>query len=552
MFLRFKTNIDGIALPERFTFPFYYVPHPLAGIAAKELQHHLQTQTDFEHNFGLEEGKEGPVLGKMFGVLVVRNADGELGYLSAFSGKIAEALTYPGFVPPVFDIHLEDSIFSRGIVPINEINARIKEMESHPIIRLLRENLSELKQEAEQNIKEQKALVKQKKKERDQKRKETLDTLTKEEYELLHTELNEESRLIAIRLKRLKKEWSQKIEACQKSLDNIQSEIDVLKIERKEKSSALQAEIFKAYTFLNQAGKSKSLLDIFGDEVPKAGAGECAAPKLLQYAFLNGMDPICMAEFWWGASPKSEIRRHGDFYPACRGKCYPILGHMLEGIETDENPMLQNMAFGKKIPILYEDEAIVIINKPHEFLSVPGKHVQDSVQFRFQVRYPEATGPMVVHRLDMSTSGLMIITKTKEHYQFIQAQFINRKVKKRYRARLDGIIKENEGTIDLPLRVDLEDRPRQLVCYEHGKRAVTRYQVLERKENQTLVHFFPETGRTHQLRVHSAHHLGLNCPIIGDDIYGRIGERLHLHSEYIGFIHPISKEWVEFEVEAGF
>ena len=259
-----------------------------------------------------------------------------------------------------------------------------------------------------------------------------------------------------------------------------------------------------------------------------------------------------MAEFWWGQSPNSEIKKHGHFYPACRGKCEPILGHMLSGIEMDENPMLTNPALGKELPIVYEDEYLAIFNKPSEFLSVPGKNISDSVYERAKTLYPDAKGPLIVHRLDMSTSGLMLIAKTKEVHQHLQSQFLKRTVKKRYVALLDGIVKIPSGEIYLPLRVDLDDRPRQLVCYEHGKTALTYFETIDTKKRQTKVYFYPVTGRTHQLRVHAAHPLGLNTPIVGDDLYGIKGNRLHLHAESITFRHPISKEVVTFQVDAEF
>ena len=285
---------------------------------------------------------------------------------------------------------------------------------------------------------------------------------------------------------------------------------------------------------------------------PPAAAGECAAPKLLQYAFENELKPLAMAEFWWGKTPKSAIRKHRQFYPACQGKCQPILGHMLIGMKVDENPLLNNPAKGKKINIIYEDDELLVINKPTEFLSVPGKTIQDSVYERMKIQFPKATGPLIVHRLDMSTSGLMLIAKTKDTHKNLQRQFIKRSVKKRYVALLDGLVNEDHGFIDLPLRLDIDDRPRQLVCYEHGKSAHTKWKVIERKNNQTKIHFYPITGRTHQLRVHSAHSKGLNMPIVGDDLYGKRSNRLHLHAESVEFEHPISKKLMNFQVEAEF
>jgi tRNA pseudouridine32 synthase/23S rRNA pseudouridine746 synthase len=225
---------------------------------------------------------------------------------------------------------------------------------------------------------------------------------------------------------------------------------------------------------------------------------------------------------------------------------------MLQDIPVDANPFGINPAEGKEVTIVYEDDYLALVNKPAEFLSVPGKQVKDSVDARMKALYPEATGPLVVHRLDMSTSGLLLIAKTAEIHKELQSQFIKRKVQKRYIALLDGSITEDNGIIDLPLRVDLDNRPNQLVCYEHGKSAQTKWEVITRKDEQTLVYFYPITGRTHQLRVHAAHPSGLNAPIVGDDLYGTKANRLHLHAECITFQHPVSKEMMTITVAADF
>ena len=297
------------------------------------------------------------------------------------------------------------------------------------------------------------------------------------------------------------------------------------------------------------------MCDLFTDTVqktPPAGAGECAAPKLLQYAYRNGWQPLAMAEFWWGDSPKNEIRRHGYYYPACKGKCGPILKHMLQGLHVEENPLEADVHRDTELEIVYEDEWLSVVNKPAGMLSVPGKSDVDSVYGRVRRMYPEATGPMIVHRLDMATSGLILIAKTKKVHQNLQAQFKNRTVCKRYVAWLDGIVKEKEGRIELLLRPDPEDRPRQVVDAVHGKPAVTDYTVLHYHSGRTFISFIPKTGRTHQLRVHSAHLLGLNAPIVGDELYGKKANRLYLHAEYLGFVHPVSGGYVEIEKESGF
>jgi len=550
-FTKFQASIDGYELPKRFTFPFYYEPDPLSVLAAEELQNHL-AQNEWEHNFGLVPEKEGLIIGKMFGVLVVQNQAGEIGYLSAFSGKLADSNHYSGFVPPVFDMLTDGSFFNVGIVAINVVNHKIKVLEEHPKHLEFLEKIKTDNANYHQEISELKQVIKEKKAKRKKQRVTGKIELSEADYKALDIELSKESKYFSIQLKHLVRDWKVRLAKNEEELAEYQKQINILKQERKAKSGALQQKLFRQYRFLNIKGEQKDLLEIFTSQPPIAGSGECAAPKLLQYAFLHNMKPIAMAEFWWGEAPKSEVRKHGNFYPACRGKCKPILGHMLEGMDIDENPFLLNTALGKEIATVYEDDAIVVINKPTEFLSVPGKNVQDSVAFRMQVKYPNATGPMVAHRLDMSTSGLMLIAKTEEVYKYLQFQFIKRTIKKRYIAMLDGIIEADEGIINLPLRVDLEDRPRQLVCYEHGKNACTKWKVLERKDGKTRIHFFPITGRTHQLRVHAAHPLGLNMPIIGDDLYGKKTDRLYLHAAYIQFKHPVTKEMMEIELEADF
>jgi tRNA pseudouridine32 synthase / 23S rRNA pseudouridine746 synthase len=269
-------------------------------------------------------------------------------------------------------------------------------------------------------------------------------------------------------------------------------------------------------------------------------------------SYLHDLLPIALAEFWWGKSPNSEVRKHGYFYPSCRSKCLPILTHMLEGLTVDPNPLADNPANVDSIDIVYDDDHVVVVNKPFDFLSVPGRSITDSVFTRIKLRFPKLKELMTVHRLDMSTSGLMLICKTKQAHKHIQLQFLHRTIKKRYIAILDGILEIDEGVIDLPLRVNIENRPRQLVCHERGKPSVTSYKVLERKDGKTRIHFFPHTGRTHQLRMHASHELGLNIPILGDDLYGKRADRLYLHAEGLSFDHPVSGERIELEVKAAF
>jgi tRNA pseudouridine32 synthase / 23S rRNA pseudouridine746 synthase len=551
LFQPFKTTISGISLPEKFTFPFYYEPHELSSIAATELQSYLEKQTDFEHNFGLRENQEGLVIGKMFGVLVCKNQKGELGYLWAFSGKLAGVNQLSYFVPTIFDMLQENGFFRKEEEVLNAINRQIEVLENSAELQTKKIQLEKTKTEALTDIQNQKNKIKRLKLERDEKRN-SLTNLSSTEIEQLELELSEESKKESILLKKMTKYWNFQIENAQKEVNFLLETINQLKEERRVKSGALQQKLFAEYSFLNQFGERKSIGEIFNNN-PPAGAGECAAPKLLHYAFENQLKPIAMAEFWWGQSPKSEIRKHKQFYPACKSKCEPILlSHMLKGLEMEANPFQENPAEGKTIEIVYEDEMLLVINKPEEFLSVPGKIISDSVYQRIKELYPNATGPLIVHRLDMSTSGLMLIAKDEETYVKLQSQFIKRTIKKRYVAMLDGILETNEGFIDLPLRVDLDDRPRQLVCYEHGKPAQTKWEKIEVRNNQTLVYFYPITGRTHQLRVHASHELGLKTPIVGDDLYGTKANRLHLHAESLTFEHPETREQMTISVEANF
>jgi tRNA pseudouridine32 synthase/23S rRNA pseudouridine746 synthase len=554
-FRSFKSSLNGTSLPEKFTFPFYYEPDPLALIAAEELQEHLTTQTDFEHNFGIENPDDDGALGKMFGVLVVRNPQGELGYLSAFSGKVADSNHWPGFVPPVFDILEKDGFYKTEEQEVNELNRQLELALRNPKLLEKREVLRKILEESEDEIKACKLYNSENKKLRKQKRMEAKSLLSEEAIIELNKELDKQSSQEHFFLKDLTKRWKVDIEKAKSELEIEEAKVADLKKKRGKRSAALQKKIFHAYSFLNKKGESKSLMDIFAflDPLfPPSGSGECAAPKLLHFAYQNNFEPIALAEFWWGKTPSSEIRQHKNFYPACKSKCEPILGHMLQGLEVEDNPLLSNPSYGKEIETIYEDEYLLVVNKPNEFLSVPGIHLTDSVQTRMMEKYPNASGPMIVHRLDMSTSGLMIIALTKDVHKALQSLFIKRSMKKRYVALLDGIVDGKEGFIDLPLRLDIDDRPRQIVCHEHGKTSRTKWKVLETINGKTRVQFFPITGRTHQLRVHAAHKDGLNTPIVGDDLYGKKSDRLYLHAEHLEFIHPISGEQMVIEVPSEF
>ncbi|CAM1355155.1 conserved hypothetical protein [Tenacibaculum ascidiaceicola] len=536
--ISFSSDISNIELPKKFDYPYNYSPHTLAQIATKELQEYLVNQTDFSHNFGIKKPEDVKALGKMFGVLVIEQQDGSLGYVAAFSGKLAESTQHKYFVPPVFDVLDTNEFYIKTEEQLNELTHKIVSLENASDFIEIKKVYQETQQLHDNLLTKEQSKIKQRRKLRKELAKQNNQLNINEEFYLREYEVY----------------LNDKIAPLKKVYDTKQQQIEELKQKRANISAWAQQEIFKKYAFLNYRGETKNLLDIFTDSTQNipAGAGDCCAPKLLQYAYKHQLKPICMAEFWWGKPLQTSIRKHQNYYPACTGKCKPILTHMLQGVTVEENPLVAQLKEEKEITIIHEDADLLVINKPHELLSVAGKEIKDSVFSRIQKLYPKATGPLVVHRLDMSTSGILLIAKNEDTYKALQAQFINKTIQKRYVALLEGVLKDKKGIIELPLRVDLNDRPKQLVCYKHGKKALTQWETIETLDNKTKVYFYPVTGRTHQLRVHAAHILGLNTPIIGDDLYGKKADRLYLHAEKITFVHPTSKEQVSFIASAPF
>ncbi len=553
IFTPFRSSIEAIALPERFTYPFCYKPHPLSVLAAQELQQHLETQTEWHHDFGLDglnKESDNHAIGTMFGVLVVQNEQGEIGYLSAFSGAIAGQTLLPHFVPPVFDTQQTAPEIHARQTELAAIASKIASVESSPRFAELQQQYSQAKTQAEQESEAFRLQMIEQRKQRKLQRK----AAEQSDDESFKTEefhrLARESAYDKHQQKALRQQWQQTLQSLSEQLEADTTVLAELKAKQAKLAAQLEQSIHSQYRFVNQFGEYKDLNQLF-DELPQ-GAGDCAIIKLLQYAFSHGLTPLAMAHFWWGKSPAPQMLKHKYFYEASKNKCEPILTHMLAGIEVDENPLEQNPAEGKELTIVYQDDDMVIINKPAEFLSVPGKTITDSVYSRMQAMFPDSDSPLIVHRLDMSTSGLIVIALTKDAHKALQKQFIERTVEKRYVALLEGISEADEGIIDFPMRVDLDDRPRQIVCYQYGKPAQTKWQVLERKNGRTKVYYYPKTGRTHQLRVHSAHIKGMNMPIVGDDLYGQKGDRLCLHAQYLAFNHPTTNERVVFEVAEDF
>ena len=555
-FTAFSSSIQQHSLPKRFTFPFYYQPHPLCMLAAEQLQQHLQSQNQWQHNFGLTEDPHN-VIGKMFGVLLVKNTDGEIGFISAFSGRLAQQNNIAGFVPPVFDLLAQDSFFMSEKSVINQLNTQIRELEKAPQLLVLTQQMMVLELEQNKQLSELRLEIIENRSVRQQQRQALLHEIDSSKAKQALAGLAQQSVADKWRQKELTLHLQQIKAELQQQLDEYLIRIANLKSQRKTLSAELQNKIFSQYQFLNQDLKPKTLLQLFADtafKTPPAGAGECAAPKLLQHAFKHQLKPLAMAEFWWGASPKSEIKKHKQFYPACSGKCQPILKHMLQGMELDENPLTTNYGKNKELKIVYQDQDIVVVNKPEEFLSVPGKDIADSVYLRILQQFPAATGPLIVHRLDMSTSGLMVLALNAAANKSLQKQFIRREVHKQYVALIDGLPQQDNGEIQLPLKGDIYDRPKQVVCFQDGKQAYTKWQVQQRypDKNQTRVLLTPHSGRTHQLRVHCAHAQGLNMPIVGDDLYGKLDKRLHLHAQSLKLRHPSTNQVMTFEVPAKF
>ena len=529
----FKDSIAGIALPEEFTYPFCYTPHALIVRAADELKAELAE---------CEKWREELAAGKMFGVLAVRTAEGRIGYLQAFSGNLAGKNLHAGFVPPVYDMMQHDGFFKQGERELTAINHRISVLEHSEEYLALKQSIADIRTESEEALYALRQAMKSAKKERDARRKS--GAMSPEE----EAKLIRQSQFQKAELRRQTSAWNERIATREKELQNLTQEIDLLKEKRKRKSADLQQQIFAQFRLLNARHEERNLCSIFAEyaqKEPPAGAGECAAPKLLQAAYLNHYQPLAMGEFWWGASPRGEIRHHGAFYPSCRSKCYPILSWMLQGLKVEANPLAEQMHAPQPLKKIYEDEDLCVVVKPAGMLSVAGREGAPSVESILRKDYPEA--PLIVHRLDMATSGLLLIAKTKSAHQNLQAQFAARTVRKEYIALLEGIVRQDEGRISLPLCLDPDDRPRQRVDYTHGKPAETLFRVLDRHDGRTRIAFQPVTGRTHQLRVHAAHSAGLCHPIVGDTLYGHADRRLFLHAARIEFLHPRTGEKTVFE-----
>lgn len=524
--------------PRLFNNPFYYEPHPLCRLAVDHLRQCIETQTAWQEEIAR---------GKMFGVLVVEKPSGEIGYLAAYSGQIGERADWEDFVPAVFDYLQPTGYFKTEEENISRINQEITCLATSPQRQKAIEQLATIREEAKQTIEQYRQQMAEAKRKRDLSREQGTGN-GGEEARI------RESQFMKAELRRLKKRSAIRISAMAAAVQTFDTEIEKLKTERKQRSDDLQNWLFQHFRMRNAQGEERDLISIFAatvQRIPPSGAGECCAPKLLQYAFLNKLRPLAMAEFWWGASPKTELRRHLHYYSACRGKCKPILEFMLRGMDVAKNPL--DSLEKKTLEIVYEDAFLAVVNKPEGMLSVPGKSCRESVYSLMRAHWPDADGPLMVHRLDMATSGLLIVAKTQAVYRLLQMQFARREIGKRYVALLVSRPKvSSQGTITLPLCPDPLDRPRQIVDKEHGKTAITDYRIEDSSGPFTRITLYPHTGRTHQLRVHCAHIDGLNVPIVGDVLYGSQADRLFLHAAELTFTHPITDKRLTFTREPDF
>ena len=597
----------SIPSPRQFTYPFCYEVDPLAEAASLELQRYI-ADADL---MSTEKG-----CGKMFGVLVVEYEDesGALqrGFLAAYSGLLGGRNDWPYFVPPVFDAQQPDGHFKRTEREISAINREIAAIEHDPEYLQSVEQHEQTKKRLQAEVDAFKAEVDAAKVRRDARRK-SGESLSEEEQ----AEMIRESQFMKAELRRRRKAMEQANSTLHIPHSTF---LKSLQRKRKQMSDELQRWLFSAYRMLNAKGEERDLIDIFREythAMPPAGAGDCCAPKLLQYAYLHHLRPVCMAEFWWGESPASEIRHHLHYYPACRSKCLPILTHMLKGLDVAPNPLAQKRHTAEP-RVLYADEYIMVVDKPAGMLSVPGKaesvrsEFSDSANISVEEYFANLQLPTnsqlpteqftigeadnsklkiqnskflkAAHRLDMDTSGLLVLARTEQAYVELQRQFASRETVKRYEAVLSGVPTQNSKlktqnsstqpsgcleAISLPLIADINDRPRQRVDMEHGKPALTLYNIVEVRavdantavayttkkvdKRRTLVHLYPKTGRTHQLRVHCAHPLGLACPILGDPLYGiERADRMYLHAAELTFRHPVTDETMHFLSPSGF
>jgi len=513
-------------------------PHPVVAAVALELQATLRQGTIAP---GLSTtALDRPEGGKMFGVLLVRGADGRVGALKAFSGQVGGTWTVPGFVPPVFDAKARQVLEPASDVAVKRLTSALEALASSPALQDARANLAAF----DAQLKSQRASAKAAQLAHQEERRLKRASLSDDD-EAGRRALATESRREATFHRAQQTSWRIAREAAALPWSRLERRKRALERLRRIVSQQSMRQIHDTYVLESASGKRATVRELFGAGEPPWGAGDCAAPKLVSYALRHGLTPLALAEFWWGPPPPSGARVEGMFFPACKEKCGPLLPFLLDGVaQAPRRTWRPRIVAEDELVTVHEDERVVVVAKPAGLLSVPARDetVEDSVWARIRRRYPGARGPLLVHRLDLDTSGLLLAALDEEAHRFLQARFLDRSVQKTYVAWLDGVLAADAGTVSLPLRVDLEQRPRQVVDAVHGREAVTDWRALERSGGRTRVALFPRTGRTHQLRVHAAHRSGLNAAIVGDRLYGTSGPRLMLHAETLQFRHPDGRE----------
>ena len=558
-------------LCEGFTNPFRYVPHPLVKEAAERVLSILESWRKEPDGSSLREVESSFAEGKMLGVLVCRKMehqdDNTLCYLSAFSGTVRGAdgrvtATVDGFVPPIIDLTEENGYFKRKEAEISHINQRISELSSAIRLRDLKDSYQSMLAQQKIEICAMQEQLRLSKIRREEIRKSNSDAA-------LEADLIKESQFQKAQLKRLKDKWKGALAETGAQVCALETEISELKKERSARSDELQKWIFENALINNGLGEVSSIWNVFACSglVPPGGTGDCAAPKLLEYAYRNGLQPLAMGEFWYGRSPETAVRTHGHFYPSCTSKCGPLLGYMMQGlrlhdISHDNYTTVQNPI------IIHEDEDIIVVEKPSGMPSVPGLDGRISLQEWLSERaesisaaqqnapldditlagYHSKSEVHSVHRLDMDTSGVMVYAKTETAALHLRKQFEEHTIRKTYMARISPPHMESQmsrdsemhqsNSIDLPLSPDYDERPRQKVDFKQGKPAHTDYKILQTNPDGTTdILLYPLTGRTHQLRVHCAHTLGLGRPILGDLLYG--AHTVHLPTQTSASRSPI-------------
>jgi tRNA pseudouridine32 synthase/23S rRNA pseudouridine746 synthase len=489
--------------------------------------------------------------GKMFGVLLVRSADGAIGYCKAFSGQMLKAWDVAGWVPPVFNREVRNAVEPQGERAIKTLTARLEAARVDPAwaqARARRDQLRETQHHARERLRRE---HEERRAARHAERARWNGVAPKAVLDALAWESQQDD----TRFQDAKRHWRRAQNAEDALVTAFERRFKALERLRRLVSQEVSRSIYDSYIFENALGHQRSLRALFEPAVPSSGTGDCAAPKLLAFARREGLTPLGIAEFWWGAPPPGGGRRSGAFFPACKDKCERLLPFLLEGLSVAPSLRYRPPDLSAHpLFIHHQDEHVVVIEKPEGLLSVPGTDasVTDSVVVRLQRMFPTARGPLLVHRLDVETSGLLVAALDEKSYVHLQHQFEQRRIHKRYVAQVEGLIDAEHGTIELPVRVDLEQRPRQVVDFVAGKPAVTRFEVIARSSGRTRLYFYPETGRTHQLRVHASHHLGLGAPIVGDRLYGKADKRLMLHAESLAFEHPVTGRRVQIESPAAF